>query len=48
MDNTAIMAALERIEERLARVESRLVQLMFHSGMDPYARTYSEPKEGSG
>lgn len=31
---------LEHIERRLARIESRLVQLMIHMGSDPYGRTY--------
>lgn len=30
----------ESIEARLARIESRLVQLMIHLGLDPYRKTY--------
>ncbi len=30
----------EQIEARLRRVESRLVQLMIHLGMDPYNKMY--------
>ena len=30
----------ESIELRLARIESRLVQLMIHLGLDPYRKTY--------
>ena len=29
---------LESIEKRLIRIESRLVQLMLHMGLDPYAQ----------
>lgn len=28
------------IDARLARIESRLVQLMLHVGLNPYAKTY--------
>lgn len=28
------------IEKRLRRIESRLVQLMVHMGLNPYARQY--------
>jgi hypothetical protein len=28
------------IEKRLRRIESRLVQLMIHMGLNPYAKTY--------
>jgi len=34
------MTAQENIERRLARIESRLVQLMIHMGIDPYERAY--------
>ena len=30
----------EPIEQRLARIESRLVQIMLHLGIDPYVKTY--------
>lgn len=30
----------EPIERRLARIESRLVTLMIHMGIDPYERMY--------
>lgn len=30
----------ETIERRLARIESRLVTLMIHLGLDPYERMY--------
>lgn len=36
--NTNWSAALEA---RLSRMESRLVQLMLHFGLDPYSKTYS-------
>ena len=29
------------LEARLSRMESRLVQLMLHFGLDPYSRTYT-------
>jgi hypothetical protein len=32
----------ESIEKRLARIESRIVQLMLHVGVDPYAKTYDK------
>ena len=28
------------LEARLTRIESRLVQLMLHFGLDPYTKTY--------
>lgn len=31
---------LEQIEKRLARMESRIVQIMQHLGIDPYERMY--------
>jgi hypothetical protein len=31
----------ENIEKRLRRIESRLVQLMIHLGLDPYGKVYS-------
>jgi hypothetical protein len=30
----------QTILERLARIETRLVQLMLHLGLDPYNKTY--------
>lgn len=30
----------EPIEQRLARIESRIVQIMLHLGIDPYRRMY--------
>jgi len=33
----------ESESRRLARIESRLVQLMYHLGMDPYAKYYNAP-----
>lgn len=36
---------LARIEDRLARIETRLVQLMFHAGVDPYTKTYDAPRD---
>lgn len=32
----------EPIERRLARIESRIVQIMKHLGIDPYERMYAE------
>lgn len=32
----------EPIERRLARIESRIVQIMQHLGIDPYERMYAE------
>jgi hypothetical protein len=32
----------ESIEKRLARIESRIVQLMLHIGVDPYTKTYDK------
>jgi len=32
-------------EERLIRIESRLVQIMFHLGLDPYHKTYETPNK---
>jgi len=37
VDGTAV---LERIEARLARMEARECQLMYHLGLDPKSRTY--------
>jgi hypothetical protein len=31
----------DRVEQRLRRIESRLVQLMMHVGCDPYEKVYS-------
>lgn len=33
---------LEEIVLRLTRVETRLVQLMLHQGLDPYKKTYDD------
>lgn len=32
----------EPLENRLARMESRLVQIMLHLGLDPYKKTYDD------
>lgn len=35
---------LKQIEERLIRIESRLVQLMYHAGMqNPHEKQYDAP-----
>lgn len=31
---------IRALAQRLARIESRLVQLMIHLGLDPYEKTY--------
>lgn len=36
---------LELIERRLARMESRIVQIMNHLGIDPYERMYDKFQE---
>lgn len=36
---------LERIERRLARIESRNVQMMYHLGMDAHERRYDSPNQ---
>jgi len=38
------------LEARLSRMESRLVQLMLHFGLDPYSKTYSaqHPEQHTG
>lgn len=33
-------ATLNDVLKRLRRIESRLVQLMIHNGLDPYSKTY--------
>jgi hypothetical protein len=33
----------ERTEQRLRRIETRLVQLMLHFGLDPYFKVYDGP-----
>ena len=38
-------AALARIEARLARIESRNVQMMFHLGLDAHERIYDRPNK---
>jgi hypothetical protein len=35
-----IIQALNDLQARMARVESRLVQLMLHMGVDPHERHY--------
>ena len=35
-------AVLIDIQARLIRLESRLVQLMIHMGLDPYEQTYKK------
>lgn len=30
------------LEQRMARIESRLVQLMIHQGLDPYTKVYEQ------
>ena len=32
----------ENVERRLVRIESRLVQIMLHLGIDPYERMYEK------
>lgn len=32
----------QSIEKRIIRIESRLVQIMCHLGLDPYAKTYED------
>jgi hypothetical protein len=32
---------MEAIEERLVRIESRMVQIMLHLGMNPYQKMYN-------
>lgn len=36
---------LEHLDSRLARIESRLCQLMYHLGLDPNVRMYDEPRD---
>ena len=36
---------LERIETRLARMEARECQLMYHMGLDPKVRKYDSPNK---
>jgi hypothetical protein len=38
--NNSSHAPPSSIEKRLRRIESRLVQLMIHMGLNPYAKTY--------
>lgn len=43
MNNThaaELLTRIEQLNERLARVESRLVQLMLHLGLDPQKKHY--------
>lgn len=32
------------LDQRMARIESRLVQLMLHMGLNPYEKTYATDK----
>ncbi len=32
---------MRELDTRLARIESRLVQLMLHMGLNPYEKTYA-------
>lgn len=34
------------VEKRLRRIESRLVQLMIHMGLNPYAKVYDGDEPG--
>ena len=34
---------LKQLEDRVIRIESRLVQIMFHLGMNPYEKQYDAP-----
>lgn len=38
---------LEQIERRLARIESRIVQIMHHLKVDPYERMYDKFQEAN-
>jgi len=40
--NGNLLGVLKRMNARLARLESRLVQLMLHTGLDPYTKTYDD------
>lgn len=33
---------LDEVEKRLVRIESRLVQIMMHLGLDPYRKMYDQ------
>lgn len=33
----------QTVDERLKRIESRMVQLMYHFGLDPYKKVYDAP-----
>jgi hypothetical protein len=37
-----IQQQIENLERRMARIESRLVQLMIHLGADPYEKKYED------
>jgi hypothetical protein len=45
-----VISLLHDLIARVTRVESRLVQLMIHQGLDPYRKTYegNEDRDGSG
>lgn len=36
---------MDPIERRLVRIESRLVQIMLHLGIDPYKKMYEQLEE---
>ena len=38
---------MPEIEQRLARIESRLVQLMLHFNLNPYEKTYDARKSAA-
>jgi hypothetical protein len=42
--NNDLGAAVERIEIRTKRMETRLAQLMMHMGLDPAVRVYDVPR----
>ena len=38
---------MNSIEQRLVRIESRLVQIMLHLGVDPYKKMYDNLEDAS-
>lgn len=40
------MRNTELLEQRIRRIETRLVQLMIHLGMDPYSKMYDALGQG--
>lgn len=42
MTNEDLAESLAEVQRRLTRIESRLVQLMMHLGMDPAERVYGQ------